>query len=99
MSTGGGEEPVWSSDGERLFFRTGLRVYAVDVSTSPSLTVGRAEVVLDGHHGARGTSGLPDFDVDASGERFVMIRQPSAEGAKVHVVLDFFQEIEAAARR
>jgi len=98
VSTGGGDEPVWSKDGNRLYYRSGLKLFSVDVTTSPSLEVGRSELVLDGHHSTRGTSGLPDFDVEATGERFLMIRQPSPEGAAINVVLDWFQEIEAAER-
>ena len=68
------------------------------MTTSPSLEVGRSRLVIDGHHSSRGTSGLPDFDVDATGERFLMIRQPDSGDAKINVVLDWFQELEAAAR-
>ena len=98
VSIGGGEEPVWSSDGKQLYFRSGFKLFSVDVTTAPSLEVGRSELVLEGHHSTRGTSGLPDFDVEAASERFLMIRQPSAEDAAINVVLDWFQEIEAAGR-
>jgi Tol biopolymer transport system component len=96
VSTGGGDEPVWAPAGGQLFFREGWKLFSVDVTTSPSLEVGRSELLFESRDGARGTSGLPDFDVDASGERFVVIRSPTSEGAAINVVLDWFQEIEAA---
>ena len=98
VSIGGGDEPVWSFDGRKLYFRSGSKLFSVDVTTTPSLEVGRSELVLDGHESTRGTSGLPDFDVDAAGERFLMIRQPAAEAATIHVVLDWPQDLEPPSR-
>ena len=39
-STGGGIEPVWSRDGRELFYLNGDAMMAVEIRTSPTLTVG-----------------------------------------------------------
>jgi serine/threonine protein kinase/Tol biopolymer transport system component len=48
VSTNGGTEPVWSRDGRRVFYRTGRRVVAATLTTSPQLGVAsRAELFDD----------------------------------------------------
>ena len=37
VSIGGGDSPVWSADGEELFYRAGDRVMAVEVTRQPTL--------------------------------------------------------------
>jgi len=39
ISTGGGKEPIWSSDGEELFYRQGTAVVAVAIETTPTYDV------------------------------------------------------------
>ena len=77
VSTGGGAEPVWSPDGKTLYYRTGGQMYggkvmAAHLRTDPTFSVLSIETILEGGYVKR--LGLPDYDIDPSGRRFVMIR-------------------------
>ncbi len=40
ISTGGGQEPMWSRDGRELFYRSGDRMMAVPMSTDGEFRAG-----------------------------------------------------------
>jgi Tol biopolymer transport system component len=46
ISVAGGEEPVWSSDGSRLYYRSGPLLLAAKVSFSPTFTLLARDTVL-----------------------------------------------------
>ena len=46
VSTGGGSEPIWSANGQELFYRNGPQVLAVPVETSPEFSAGTTEVLF-----------------------------------------------------
>ena len=72
---------------------------AVAVATTPSFSADRPEALFEDVYAAR-ASGLADYDVSQDGQRFVMIRERAEEGgAEVHIVLDWFTEVLAAAPR
>jgi serine/threonine-protein kinase len=94
ISTAGGMDPVWAPDGRALYFRWGRELMAVDLLTEPSLRAGRPRPLFE-FDSPSNPHGLPSFDVSADGERFVMLRERSAEsGAELHVVLGWFGELE-----
>jgi eukaryotic-like serine/threonine-protein kinase len=76
ISEGGGEEPSWSRSGDALYYRTGRRMMAVDITARPEFTAGRARVLFEGtfHYNI-----VPSrtYDVAADG-RFVMVGLPDA---------------------
>jgi eukaryotic-like serine/threonine-protein kinase len=76
ISVGGGEEPAWSRSGQTLYYRTGRRMMAVDITTRPEFTPGRARVLFEG---AFYYNIVPcrTYDVAADG-RFVMVSLPDA---------------------
>ena len=101
VSTGGGNEPLWSPDGSELFYRTltGDRMMVVPVSTEPTLRVSRSEVLFEGRYEVG--DGPPNYDVSADGQRFLMISEPEdgdAEAAPTHptliVVENWFEELK-----
>jgi serine/threonine-protein kinase len=95
ISTDGGTEPLWSSDGTELFYRHNDQMMAVSISTKPSFTPGRPNLLFEGTY-LRTDASYPRtaYDVSANGERFVMLRP--AEGAapgQINVVLNWFEEL------
>jgi Tol biopolymer transport system component len=76
VSVIGGNWPVWSGDGGRLFFAQGPDIFEVDVSTAGPLELGAPRKLFT----RRPTNvdipwGWPDgFDVSADGERFYLAR-------------------------
>jgi len=95
-SPDGGMEPVWSHDGNELFYRDlqgTMRV--VQVQTTPSFSVGRTIGVFDG----RGfvVSGLhPMYAVSPDDRRFLMVRRTTeADPGELIVVENWFQELKS----
>jgi eukaryotic-like serine/threonine-protein kinase len=64
VSSGGGDAPVWRRDGRELFFRSGGKLMAAEVSgAGAAFEIGRVQVLFD----------LPNnvYDVAADGQRFL----------------------------
>ncbi len=74
ISTGGGNEPVWSRDGTQLFYRSGESIMAVAVKTSPTFSAGVPQRLFDGPY-ERSTNFWCDYDVSPDGSRFLMVKR------------------------
>jgi hypothetical protein len=101
VSVDGGTDPVWSSDGTELFYRNGEGMMAVPVETGAIFKAGTPELLFEGRF-ELGVHGSLSYDVSADG-RFLMIERSHDETTdRLHVVLDWFEELERqvpAARR
>jgi len=84
LTTDGAWEPLWSRDGKEIFYRSGDRMMAIPVTTTPSLATGRPRVLFEGHF-VSGAAGLPEYDVTNDG-RFLMLR-PVAEKSPMELRL------------
>jgi Tol biopolymer transport system component len=92
VSAAGGNEPVWSRDGKKIFYRDGQRFVAASVTTSPTFTVtGRAQLFADGYVFAQ--SPHANFDVAPDGQHLLVIK--NAEAAKLIVVHNWGSELRA----
>lgn len=96
ISTNGGKQPLWSSDGQQLFYRdiSGRQLFAVPVETQPAFTVGNAEQLFEGPY--LNVAGWRTYDVAPDGERFAIVRSSAtdAEGqAELIVVQNWFEEL------
>ena len=74
VSIDGGGEPVWSSDGRRLYFRQDDAMYVVDVDLEPGFKAGRPRLLFRGSYDAAATSGHQHYEVSDDGTRFLMIK-------------------------
>jgi serine/threonine-protein kinase len=102
ISDEGGKDPIWSPRGGELYFEDFQdRLIAVSVTTrgASSLTVGEKRVLFDLTAVGRGVLSEPDlsYDVVPSGDRVLFIETPDAGENRVHVVLNWLQEVEAVA--
>jgi serine/threonine-protein kinase len=71
VSSGGGDDPMWSPGTNELFYRDGPRVYAVRYTADPDFEPGPPELVLEtDFHNSYGLS----FDVAVDGQRFLVNR-------------------------
>jgi serine/threonine-protein kinase len=73
VSSGGGWEPIWSDDGQRLFFRTAEEYQAADVDTRDGFRVIRTSGLFSTERFAINNQ-IPLWGVVHGGEGFVMIR-------------------------
>jgi serine/threonine-protein kinase len=95
VSTGGGEEPVWSAGGRELSYRIGTKWMAVPVQTAPEFTAGAARQLFEGPY-----LNIPGVSYDVAPDgRFLLIQpaEPEAEPTQINVVLNWFDELRRRA--
>ncbi len=88
--TDGSEEPRWSLDGTRVYYRNGNRIMSVDVALDPDIQIGDAEVFYAGFFenvGGRSYAMHPDD------ERALVIRSENL-ASSVRVVSNWFAKVE-----
>ena len=79
VSTEGGSEPQWNSNGKELFYSKGDALMSVDVTTSPRFESGKARVLFKGP--------FLFCSVTRDGKRFLMIRsEPVVPSTQINVV-------------
>ena len=98
VSTNGGEQPRWRSDGRELFFVERDTLVAASVTLAPSFSVGSAKRLFQAEDAfATRTPGYAgrsySYDVSADGQRFVLA-EPIEEASTppIHVVQNWFAE-------
>jgi serine/threonine protein kinase/Tol biopolymer transport system component len=90
VSSAGGMEPVWASDGSELFYREGDKMMVVALprgTTRPA----QPRLLFEGEF-TRGTMDSPNYDIMPDGQRFVMVQRPRQESAQptLHVLINWF---------
>ena len=74
VSTGGGIEVVWPFNSKDLFYRSGNKRMAVEITTSPTLTVGTPRVLFEGDF-VNSPGGRAYWDATGDGRRFLMLKK------------------------
>jgi serine/threonine-protein kinase len=92
-STNGGIEPVWSADGQELFYRLGNELLVVDVELESELALGPPRVLFQGSFSPTRV-GPPNYDVSPDGTRFIMVEENDNLPTEVNVVLNWFEELK-----
>ena len=96
VSTDGGIDPVWSSDGRELFYRHDDQMMAVSVAANPEFAASRPHRVFEFHFDA-GDNG-PNYDVSRDGKYFVIPKSDQAPApSELHLVLNWFSEVASRA--
>jgi eukaryotic-like serine/threonine-protein kinase len=102
VSTGGGNSPLWSRDGQELFYRNGSAAMAVAVKTEPSFEiVGTPQTLFRGAYISQ-SSRLVNatlqaylWDVSPDGKRFLMMKEAGTAASKrINIVLNWFEELK-----
>jgi serine/threonine-protein kinase len=88
---GGSEEPRWSDDGRRLYYRSGRRIMLADVERSPTFSVGSPRVVFEGDFV---NVGGRSYDVAPGDTRFLIIDDPVVTTTTLRVVQGWIGEVE-----
>ncbi len=83
VSTGGGRTPLWSRNGQELFYLSLLEgvVMAVRVQAGSSWSSSTPERVLQGQYFYSNPANGRTFDIAPDGRRFLMIKQGGSDGA------------------
>ncbi len=96
VSAHGGTDPVWSKDGTELFYRNGEAMMAIPVVRGTSFMPGEPELLFEGRF-KLGVHGSLSYDVSADGRFLMMERSQDEITDRLHVVLDWFEELESLA--
>ena len=94
ISTDGGLEPAWAPNGREMFYRSGNRIMAVDISTEPTFSAARPELLFERQYQTR-AGGRANF-ATADGQRFLIVQpvQQGTEARQINVVLNWFEELK-----
>jgi serine/threonine protein kinase/Tol biopolymer transport system component len=96
VSTGGGTAPIWNRNGRELFYRNGAKMISVAVSPESDLLFSTPTVLFERPYSYGTGVTVANYDVSADGQRFLMVKE-EAGGARVHVTLNFFDELKRLA--
>jgi hypothetical protein len=94
ISTDGGEQPVWSSDG-RLFYRAGKAMMVAQLSrTTDAATVTSRRKLFEGDFYGIGDY-EPTYDVSPDGRHFLMARRIGTGGGQLIAWVDWLGALES----
>jgi len=96
ISTEGGTEPVWNPNGRELFYRSGNKMMAVDVTTQPGFAAGTPRMLFEGQYDPAPFP-LANYDVSRDGQSFLMLKpseQAQSAPTQINVVLNWFEELK-----
>jgi serine/threonine-protein kinase len=93
ISGAGGQEPIWSHDGTRIFYRTVNTVMAASISWAGTPSVVRRDTVLVGPY--RVNRVHPSYDVTRDGHLLML---ESAQEAQPTIILNWAQSLDRTLR-
>jgi len=98
VSKEGGGQPIWSPDGNELFYRSGNRMMVVPIQVrDQALTAGSPRVLFEGSYVSHADPpGIQYYDISPDGNRFLMMREgdlPTGQ-SQINVVLNWFEELK-----
>jgi serine/threonine-protein kinase len=96
ISTEGGTEPAWNPNGRELFYRSGEKMMAVDITAQLGFTVGKPRMLFQGPY-LQAPATAPWYDISPDGQRFLMLKPSGPAGAaptQINVVLNWFEELK-----
>ena len=91
VSQGGGMQPKWSADGDRLFFLSGNTMMAVDVGSGTPAAWSRPRELFSGSYFNNGLGA--EYDVDPNGDRFLMIKRVGDLATRFVVALNWVDQL------
>ena len=98
VSRDGGTEPVWNRNGRELFYRSGNKLMAVEITTQPNFELGNPRMLFEGPY-ALAAVPVSNYDVSPDGQRFLMLKPSEQEQAQsaptqINVVTNWFEELK-----
>ena len=85
ISTAGGTQPMWSRDGNELFYREASKMMAARITTTPQVRVSSRTALFDDRFL---TSNATNYDVLPDG-RFIMIESASGSAPQLFAIVNW----------
>jgi Tol biopolymer transport system component len=98
ISSEGGHSPVWSRNGNEIFYRNGPKLMAASVTASPEFSAAPARVLFETPY-AENPRREAQYDVFPDGQRFLMLKGviTASGGTQYHVVTNWTEEVKRLA--
>jgi Tol biopolymer transport system component len=81
VSTDGGTQPTWNANSKEIFYRIGDRMMSVRVhATADDLTLSPPETLFERTYAYGAGITIPNYDVSADGQRFLMVKDELTAG-------------------
>jgi hypothetical protein len=87
---------VWNRNGRELFYRSGDKMMAVEITTQGGFAVGKPRMLFEGKY-VRSEAHMPHYDVSSDGQHFLMLKpveQQQAALTQINVVLNWTEELK-----
>jgi len=102
ISLSGGNSPLWSPDGDELFYRNKDEVIRVPVQTKPAFKPGKPETIFRGDYTPLWNQDGHTWDISPDGKRFLMMKwgaraddkKAGPAVPKINVVLNWTEELK-----
>ena len=94
ISTNGGSEPVWSRNGDELFYRNGEKMMVVTVETAPTFKPSTPRMLFEAAYSYVIGTRIRSYDVSPDGRRFLMVQPEQASVTQLNVVINWFEELK-----
>ena len=100
ISSGGGQQPIWSRDGRELFYRTeDGTVMAVPINPSSSFSRGSPVRLINPPLTLHAVDTAPTYDVSPDGRRFLFIRAPELDIRSLKIIQTWDVQVKATVER
>lgn len=86
----GAEEPRWSADGTKVYYRSGNRIMSVNVSLDPEIQIGEPQIF---YSGVFENVGGRSYAIHPDGKRALVIRSENL-ASSIRVVNNWFAKVE-----
>jgi eukaryotic-like serine/threonine-protein kinase len=96
ISTQGGTQPLWNPNGKEIFYRNGDKMMAVEVTTTPHVTLSTPRVLFEQRYAYGAGITMANYDVTLDGQRFIMVKDESG-AARLNVILNWLSELRRVA--
>jgi Tol biopolymer transport system component len=92
VSSQGGSAPVWARKSRELFYLSGDKMMAVDITAAPVFEAATPRVLFEGRYNR---PALRNFDVTEDGQRFVMVKSGGTAPpvTQLNVVLNWHGDV------
>jgi hypothetical protein len=98
ISTDGGTEVVWASDGRELFYRNREKMMSVAVRAGSTFDAGKPRLLFEGPYAMGPIDGFTNYDLSRDGQRFLMIKNEQGSApTRLDIVLNWFEVLKRRA--
>ena len=91
VTAGGGQTPIWSSDGRHIYYVANGQMNVATVTTTPTFAVTSRQRLFEGNY-TFGTPVHAQFDIAPNGQHILLIR-PTTADAQTFIVHDWKYEL------